>query len=89
MIVHIDKSFERDVKKIKDSRIQGEIANCIKSVISASSVGQIKSLKKLQGGEFYFRIRINNYRIGLIVEENEITFVRFLHRKDIYKYFPS
>ena len=35
-----------------------------------------------------FRIRLGNYRIGIVRNGVAIEFVRFLDRKDIYKYFP-
>ncbi|HEY4721787.1 MAG TPA: type II toxin-antitoxin system RelE/ParE family toxin [Anaerolineae bacterium] len=46
------------------------------------------NIKKLQGGTNYYRIRVGDYRVGLVVESDTVTFVRFLHRKDIYRYFP-
>jgi mRNA interferase RelE/StbE len=36
----------------------------------------------------YYRIRLGDYRVGLKIENNTVCFVRFLHRKDIYRYFP-
>ena len=43
---------------------------------------------KLSGYTDYYRIRIGEYRIGLKYSNKTITLVRFLHRKDIYKFFP-
>ena len=57
-------------------------------VEQAQHLGQVANLKKLRGGGNYYRIRVGDYRIGLIVEGDAVTFVRFLHRKDIYRYFP-
>ncbi|WP_202807006.1 type II toxin-antitoxin system RelE family toxin [Planktothrix agardhii] len=45
-------------------------------------------LKKLQGYDTFYRIRLGNYRIGIELNEDTIIFTRFLHRKDIYKFFP-
>ncbi len=45
-------------------------------------------LRKMSGGEKYFRIRVSDYRIGIVVEGDEIEFVRCLHRRDIYRFFP-
>lgn len=36
----------------------------------------------------YYRIRIGNYRLGLKQEQDTLTLLRFMHRKDIYTYFP-
>jgi mRNA interferase RelE/StbE len=31
---------------------------------------------------------LGDYRIGIEVLEDEVIFVRMLHRRDIYRYFP-
>jgi mRNA interferase RelE/StbE len=33
-------------------------------------------------------LRISDYRMGIFVENNTVIIVRFLHRKEIYRYFP-
>lgn len=46
-------------------------------------------MKKLSGGSGdYYRLRVGDYRIGLEIEGEIIVFVRCLHRRDIYRYFP-
>ena len=89
MIVQIDRSFEKDTDKIKDRKIRIKIANCITSIINCNSTQSIKNLKKITGYNNIFRIRIGDYRLGLIIEDDTVIFVRCLHRKDIYKYFPD
>ncbi len=42
----------------------------------------------MKTGKNYFRIRIGDYRVGIKITGNEILFVRILHRKEIYKFFP-
>ena len=51
-------------------------------------MGDLPNLKKLKGAKNYFRLKLGDYRIGLTLENNIVIFVRFLDRKDIYKYFP-
>jgi mRNA interferase RelE/StbE len=36
----------------------------------------------------FYRVRIGDYRIGLELAGDELIFVRCLHRKEIYRYFP-
>jgi len=67
------------IKKVKET-----ILECEKS----PSLNEIKNLKKLKVGRNFYSIRIGDYRIGLILEKNRLIFVRCLHRKEIYKYFP-
>ncbi|MEK6482600.1 type II toxin-antitoxin system RelE/ParE family toxin [Catalinimonas sp. 4WD22] len=88
MNVRIDKSFEKDIKKIKDKKLLTKIADTIEQAQAAISSDAIKNIKKLKGSNSYYRIRIGNYRIGIAVEGDTIDFIRFLPRKDIYKYFP-
>ena len=88
MNVRIDKSFERDINKIKDNKLIGKIADIIEQVQACSDHREINNLKKLKGNHRYYRIRIGAYRIGLFIEENTVDFIRVLPRKDINKYFP-
>lgn len=88
MNILIDKSFEKDTVNVKDKVILNKIADCIIKVQEASKLTDIKNLKKLAGFEKENRIRIGDYRIGIIFENNTREFIRCLHRKEIYKYFP-
>jgi mRNA interferase RelE/StbE len=46
--------------------------------------------KKIEGYETYYRIRIGDYRLGMeAISGREVVLLRFLHRKDIYRYFPK
>ncbi len=57
---------------------------------SVDNLSQIPNLKKLKGqkNKVYYRSRIGNYRVGLIIKQDIVVFVRFLNRKEIYRYFP-
>lgn len=58
------------------------------SIIAAQSLTNIPNLKKLSGYKNAYRIRIDDYRIGLLFEDKVITLIRLISRKDFYKYFP-
>ena len=88
MRVEFKKSFARDLKKTKEKQLLQQIKEIIEEVEHAPSVEVINNLKQLKGGENYYRIRLGDYRIGLKLENDAIVFVRFLHRKEIYRYFP-
>ena len=89
MIVLIDKSFDKDINKINDKSILKKVVNCITDIQDTNNLSEIKNLNKLKGFESKYRIKIGDYRIGLIIENKRVTFVRLLHRKDIYKFFPK
>jgi mRNA interferase RelE/StbE len=86
--VEFRKSFEKDLGKILDSSLLLRIKSVIEEVEAAEDLGAIVALKKLQGYQIYYRVRVGDYRLGLMVQDEEIIFVRALHRKEIYRYFP-
>ena len=88
MKVDFRKSFLRDLKRVKDTAIRNRMREVIQSVEQAHSLQEISALKKLKYGDHYYRIRIGEYRVGLVLEHDTLVFVRFLHRKDLYRYFP-
>ncbi len=88
MTLEFRKSFARDLKKIKEKQLLQQIKEIIEEVEQLPSIGAINNLKQLKGGENYYRIRVGDYRIGLKLENETVVFVRFLHRKEIYRYFP-
>jgi mRNA interferase RelE/StbE len=88
MNFEIEKAFARDFRKLKSKELASLISEIIKQVSEASTPNEIPNLKKLSGYKSAFRIRIGDYRIGIIIERNTIIFVAFAHRKEIYKRFP-
>ena len=88
MIVKIDKSLQKDIKKVNNQSIKNKLAKIIESIQNAKSIKEIPQLKKLKGSKEFYRIRINNYRLGIRIQNEELILVRLLHRKDIYRYFP-
>jgi mRNA interferase RelE/StbE len=82
------KSFARDLKKIKNQEVRGRVLQAIEQVEAASDLHSVTDLKKLRGTEGFFRIRIGDFRIGLVLDGETIEFVRCLPRRDLYRYFP-
>jgi mRNA interferase RelE/StbE len=86
--VEFKSSFARDLKRIRGKKLKDQIKEVIEQIEQAQGLDQIVNIKKLAGSDNYYRIKLANYRIGLILKDDSIIFVRFLHRKDIYRYFP-
>jgi mRNA interferase RelE/StbE len=83
------ESFLRDVRKLKDRRLSEMIEGVIGEVEAAVKPSDVPGLKKLKGHSIYFKIKRGDYRFGMEIAGGTVTFVRFLHRKDIYRYFPK
>lgn len=65
-----------------------KILSIIEAAAASDTTQGIPNLKKLSGFKNCFRIRMGDYRIGVVVEGNKVIFAAFDHRSDIYKYFP-
>ncbi|UIE39459.1 type II toxin-antitoxin system RelE family toxin [Leptodesmis sichuanensis] len=82
-------SFLKDLKALKSTPVYDSIKTlAFETIPGCSSLAEVRNLAKLTGYETAYRIRIGDYRIGLFVERDTITFARVLHRKEIYRYFP-
>jgi mRNA interferase RelE/StbE len=86
--VEFKEGFLKDVRGVKNKALLRRVRELIETVEQAQSLDEIVNVKKLKGGGQYFRVRIGDYRVGLMVENGTVLFVRFLARKDIYRYFP-
>jgi mRNA interferase RelE/StbE len=81
-------SFARDLRAIQNRSLLNRIRTIIESVEKAESLDGVPGLKKLHARGHYYRIRLGDYRIGLAIEKDTVTFVRALHRREVYRYFP-
>lgn len=89
MKTEFTRSFAKDLRIRKnDDHFLTRVKEIIEEVESVTTLIDIRNLKKLKGESNYYRIRFGNYRIGVRVQGDLIIFIRVLHRKDIYRYFP-
>jgi mRNA interferase RelE/StbE len=89
MKIFIDKSFVKDVDKVRDRKVLNKLSSLLKELENSKTLPELSYVKKIKGYDSFYRIRLGNYRIGLEeIKGKGISLTRFLHRKDIYKYFP-
>lgn len=90
MKILIDKTFSKDISKIKDRKILQNINDLLSGLEAAETLSDIPNTKKIKGYKTFFRIRLGDYRLGLeAIDEETLCLIRLLHRKDIYNYFPK
>ncbi len=87
MRVIITKRFEKEEDRLNNRQVSHQIADTLIQIRNAESMTQILSLKRLKGAIAY-RIRIGDYRIGVLIENDTIEFISVGHRKEFYKSFP-
>ncbi len=89
MKVEYMPTFLKDMKALKSTPVFESVKSLVfEEIPSYSSLDEISGFKKLMDANNAYRIRVGDYRIGFTFEEKTIVFVRILHRKDIYRYFP-
>ena len=82
------RSFVRDLKKVKDQTVRHRVRKMIEAVEAATDLQGIGDFKKLAGTQNCYRIRIGEYRLGVVIDEDAVDFVRCLLRRYLYRYFP-
>ena len=88
MQIEITRKFQKQVEAYDDKHMRLKILSIIQEVIASESMQGFTNLKKLKGYKNSYRIRLGNYRIGIVIDDKIVIFAAFDHRSDIYKYFP-
>lgn len=88
MNITFTKSFAKDLRKISDPAVLKPLQEVIKGIELAEGLQNLKHLKKISSVSGYYRLRLGDYRLGMIIDGDNVNLVRILHRKDIYRYFP-
>lgn len=88
MRIRFLKSFDQDLDKVTDLSLLRKVQETIRIVKNATSLMDIPNIKKIKSKKNYYRIRIGDYRLGISLENNEVTFIRIRHRREIYRKFP-
>jgi mRNA interferase RelE/StbE len=88
MKVEFRESFLKDLQAIRDATLRNRVRHLLEIIEQAQGVAEIPNFKRLRGDSRYARIRVGEYRIGLILDAERLVLVRLLHRKDIYRRFP-
>jgi mRNA interferase RelE/StbE len=88
MKVEYHKSFERDLRRVRDRNLLDRVEAVLVELESAESLDSISNVKVMKGHPDYFRSRIGDYRLGLRRIDGGVRIIRFLSRGDIYRKFP-
>jgi mRNA interferase RelE/StbE len=82
------KRFLKDADNLPDQIKKDILDFAFKQISEIENIQDINNLKKLSGFKNFYRIRYSDYRIGIVLQKDKIVFMRVLHRKDIYNFFP-
>lgn len=87
MRLEIKKQFLKDIENVPKN-IKIEIVSIIELIETSPSLQELPNFKKLKGHSNYYRIRIGQYRMGIALVDDAVVLSRFLHRKEVYRFFP-
>lgn len=73
---------------MRGTKVREQVARAIEAAERALTPEDLPQFKWLTGHPTYGRIRVGDWRIGVVVSGENITFVRCLHRREVYRYFP-
>lgn len=88
MEIKFKKRFLKQLAELpKDFREKIE-AFVFEELPNLSSIAESGKIEKLQGYNNYFKVRFGSYRVGLMLENDEIIVQIVMHRREIYRFFP-
>lgn len=81
------KTFEKQFKKVP-MYIKTKVAKLYPLIEAAKTWEDIPSIKRMVGFENTYRVRIVDFRIGIVIVDTTCKLVVIMNRKEIYRYFP-
>ena len=86
MEVQYRQAFLKDLKQLKSSASYQRIYELTFTTLeNINSLEEIPDIKAMRGYNGRYRIRINDYRVGIEVNGDVIEVMRVLHRREFYK----
>ena len=88
MEVRYHAQFNRDLRRLRNQSLAQSIEQIISELKAASSLTDVRGVRRLRGEGRHYRIRIGEYRLGITQDDATIILRRLLHRSEIYRNFP-
>jgi len=88
MKVEYRKQFISNMQGIKNKDLADEFEFILEFLNQADNISEIPGVKILTGHSDYYRIRVEDYRIGIKLSGKKVIVVCFYHRSKIYTLFP-
>lgn len=87
MKVEFEKKFFKDLQKVKEENVFLYVERLINKLKNSNSLRDFEECKKLKRFQYY-SFKFREFRVGVSYKEGRIKFIRLLHRKEIYRFFP-
>ncbi|MBI5788825.1 MAG: type II toxin-antitoxin system RelE/ParE family toxin [Candidatus Schekmanbacteria bacterium] len=87
--IRYQKKFLKDLASIPKPLRQKIEALVFEKIPMSSNPFSEFTIEKMTGYDGYYKFRQGDYRIGIFYHNNILEFQRVLHRREIYRLFPS
>ncbi|MCF8302070.1 MAG: type II toxin-antitoxin system RelE/ParE family toxin [Bacteroidales bacterium] len=88
MEIEFTNKFNKQLDRLGDAKTKNKIKHFIFHATQVDSLKELPNIKKLSGYNYYYRAKIGDYRIAMVLRNNKLTFAAIGKRGDIYKNFP-
>ena len=89
MDLDLSTRFNRDLRRVRDPVLRRRVSQRIAELEATSSISDMSSVVRVQSSSGrHYRIRIGDYRLGIMIEGDVVVLARFLHRREFYSHFP-
>ena len=88
MEVRYSQAFIRDLRRVRDASIRRRVDRALDDLEAASTIAEVAGAVRIASETRRCRIRIGDYRLGFALDGDAVTLMRFMHRREIYRYFP-
>ena len=80
-------AFALDLRRARNLELLGRLDRILDELKAASTIEEVRGVRRMVGRSNSFRIRVGSYRLGITVEGDVVTLVRFLPRDEVYRHF--
>ncbi len=74
MKVEFKRSFAKDLERVRDKNLRERVRHTIEQIEEAQTLEDIGNVRRRRGGEEYYRIRVGDYRLGLMLQGDTVIF---------------
>jgi mRNA interferase RelE/StbE len=86
--IKYQKRFLKELARIPSKRREQIEQFVFEEVLGMDSLFESAKVEQMTGYPGFYKVRFGDYRIGIRIKDDTVSFERALHRKDIYRFFP-
>ena len=75
MKIKFESKFEKDLRNIKDKKLLSKIKEMILECKAVQTLNEVKNIKKMQGYQTFYRLKIGDYRVGIEIINDELIVI--------------